>query len=209
MRVKICGINAPKAFDAAVRAGADYVGFVFYEDSPRAVTAKQAAALSARAFGGPKRVGLFVSPDPQSISDALEQIHLDVLQIHGVADVSDFRRFYLPIWHAVGVTGQGDLPDDLKGADEFLLDAKPPTGATRPGGNAASFDWQILADWVSPAPWWLAGGLTPDNVAEAIRVSGAGAVDVSSGVESELGVKDPDLIEAFVANARSGILIVG
>jgi phosphoribosylanthranilate isomerase len=202
MRVKICGLNTPKAFDAAVRAGADYVGFVFYEHSPRAVTAKQAAALSARAFGGPLRVGLFVAPEPQKIAEVLAEIPLDVLQIHGVDDVAAYRRFYLPIWHAVGVSAAEDLPGDPGCADEFLLDAKPPEHAARPGGNAASFDWQILANWRSATPWWLAGGLTPANVAEAIRISGADAVDVSSGVESELGVKDPNLIEAFVTNAR-------
>jgi len=202
MRVKICGLTTPKAFDAAVRAGADYVGFVFYENSPRAVTAKQAAALSARAFGGPLRVGLFVAPDPNAIAEVLNEIPLDVLQIHGVDDVTAYRRFYLPIWHAVGIAAPEDLPGDPNGADELLLDAKPSEHATRPGGNASSFDWQILAGWRNPAPWWLAGGLTPANVAEAIRISGAEAVDVSSGVESELGVKDPNLIEAFITNAR-------
>jgi len=202
MRVKICGINSASAFDAAVQAGADYVGFVFYDRSPRAVSPEQAAGLSARALGGPKRVGLFVNPDRQQIAGALAQVHLDVLQIHRVADVNDFRYFYLPIWHALGVGAADDLPSDPKGADEWLLDAKPPAGSTLPGGNAASFDWRILADWRGSTPWWLAGGLTPENVGEAIRVSGAQAVDVSSGVESALGVKDPARIAAFIDNAR-------
>jgi phosphoribosylanthranilate isomerase len=205
MRVKICGINSPSAFDAAVWAGADYVGFVFYPPSPRAVTPAEAFRLSARALRGPKRVGLFVAPDPQLVSDVLTQVHLDVLQIHGVADVTPYHHFYVPLWHAVGISTPEDLPGDLHGADEWLLDAKPPLSSVRPGGNAVSFDWNILAGWQAPAPWWLAGGLTPDNVAEAIRISGAKAVDVSSGVESAPGVKDAAKIAAFVENARGAL----
>lgn len=201
VRVKICGINAASAFDTAIAAGADWVGFNFFPPSPRYVTPAQAASLSARAPGGPLRVGLFVDPTPAAIAAVLAEIKLDVLQLYG--PFGDLReRFGLPIWRAVGVAGAADLPRDAGGADALLLEAQPPPGATRPGGNAASFDWSLLRGWTPPAPWILAGGLTPDNVAEAIRITGAQAVDVSSGVESCRGVKDPRLIRAFVANAR-------
>jgi phosphoribosylanthranilate isomerase len=111
-------------------------------------------------------------------------------------------RFGVPVWRAVGVAGQGDLPAGADGADGFVVEPKPPRGATRPGGNAVALDWSMLAGWRAPAPWLLAGGLSPDNVAEAIAASGAAAVDVSSGVESRPGVKDAALIRAFVAAAR-------
>ena len=204
MQVKICGINTASAFDAVVEAGADYLGFVFFPPSPRAVTPAQAAALSARHPGGPLRVGLFVRPDDATIAAALAAIPLAILQLHDVdiARARDIRRkFGLPIWRAVGISTANDLPAEA-GADMLLLDAKPPKDATRPGGNAASFDWWVLANWHPPCPWMLAGGLTPDNVAEAIRLTGATAVDVSSGVESAPGVKDPARIRAFIVAAR-------
>jgi len=204
MRVKICGINSAAAFDAA--ANADYVGFVFFDGSPRNVSAGQAAAISGRASGGPRRVGLFVAPDLDLIASVLQQVALDALQIHNLAQVSEFRQFGLPVWRAVGVSAVSDLPSDLGGADELVLDAKAPAGASRPGGNAVRFDWQILAGWKAPGPWWLAGGLSPENVTAAIHCSGAQAVDVSSGVESAPGVKDPARIKAFIANARASFL---
>ena len=204
MRVKICGIKSEAAFDAAGAAGAAYLGFVFFPPSPRAVTPTQAAALSARHPGGPLRVGLFVRPDDATIAAALAAIPLAILQLHDVdiARAQDIRRkFGLPIWRAVGVSTANDLPAEA-GADMLLLDAKAPKGATRPGGNAATFDWMLLANWHPPCPWMLAGGLTPGNVAEAIRLTGTSAVDVSSGVESAPGVKDPARIHAFIAAAR-------
>ena len=203
MRVKICGINSPAAFDAAVEAGADYLGLVFFAPSPRAVTAAEAALLSARSRGEPRRVGLFVSPTMSEIAAVLAEVRLDALQIHDVADVSAFRRFGLPVWRAVGVNSALDLPAALGGADELVFDAKPSPGATRPGGNAASFDWSIPRHWRKLAPWWLAGGLTPANVVAAVAASGAEGVDVSSGVESSLGVKSAALIRSFIAAARS------
>lgn len=202
MRVKICGINSERAFDAVVEAGADYLGFVFFPPSPRAVTPAQAAALSARVKGGPKRVGLFVKPTPASVAAVLADLPLDVLQFHDAGDLALFHQFGLPIWCSHGIRTSANLPTSNEGADELLLDAKPPQDSTRPGGNATSFDWHILADWQAPAPWWLAGGLTPENVAEAIRISGATAVDVSSGVESAPGVKDPARIKSFITHAR-------
>ncbi len=206
IRVKICGINDPAAFDTVVEAGADWVGFVFFPPSPRAVTPAAAAALSARHPGGPLRVGLFVDPEADQIAAALDGLHLDILQLYGrIPDINGLRaRFAKPIWRAVGIDRTADLPADNRGADVLLLEAKPPADATRPGGNAARFDWSLLRGWSAPAPWVLAGGLTPDNVADAIRETGATAVDVSSGVESQRGVKDPARIRAFIANARRG-----
>ncbi|HEY3847123.1 MAG TPA: phosphoribosylanthranilate isomerase [Acetobacteraceae bacterium] len=203
VRVKICGINDAAAFDAAVAAGADYVGLVFFPPSPRYVTLVQAAALSARHPGGPLRVGLFVDPTDEAITAALDAVRLDILQVYGQVDVPGLRaRFGMPVWRGVGVDTVADLPGDAGGADALLLEAKAPPTATRPGGNAVRFDWSVLRGWNAPAPWVLAGGLTPDNVAEAIRATGAGTVDVSSGVEQARGVKDAGLVRAFVANAR-------
>lgn len=203
MKVKICGINDAASFDTVIDAGADWVGFVFFPPSPRYITPEAAAALSARAPGGPPRVGLFVNPTADQIAATLDVIRLDVLQLYG-ADVAALRtRFGLPVWCAVGVDSPADLPTDSRGADRLLIEAKPPPDATRPGGNAVSFDWTLLRGWKSPVPWVLAGGLTPANVAAAIRETGARAVDVSSGVEKAKGVKDPALIRAFIANARA------
>jgi len=204
MQVKICGINDAAAFDAAIAAGADWVGFNFFPPSPRYITPARAEGLSARSPGGPQRVGLFVDPTPEAIAATLDTVRLDILQLYGRLDLSALRaRFGLPIWHAVGVASAADLPAATRGADRLVVEAKPPPGATRPGGNAARFDWSLLRGWRAPALWILAGGLTVDNVAEAIRVTGASAVDVSSGVERAPGVKDPALIRAFIANARS------
>jgi phosphoribosylanthranilate isomerase len=202
--VKICGINDPAAFDTAVEAGADWVGFVFFPPSPRYVTPETAAALSARSVGGPLRVGLFVEPDMAAIARVLDTVPLDILQIYGALDAlaTIKARFGLPVWRAVGIGGLADLPTDPLGADRLLLEAKPPAGANRPGGNATTFDWSVLRGWPAPAPWVLAGGLTPDNVATAIRETGADAVDVSSGVEKSKGVKDTGMIRAFIAAAK-------
>ena len=204
VRVKICGINDPDAFDTVVAAGADWVGVVFFPPSPRFVTPEIAAALSARHPGGPPRVGLFVDPTPDAIAAVLDTVRLDILQLYGrIDDLPGLRaRFGLPVWRPVGIDRLDDLPRDDRGADRLLLEAKPPPEATRPGGNAVSFDWSLLKGWQAPAPWILAGGLTPDNVADAIRATGAASVDVSSGVERRRGVKDPALIRAFIANAK-------
>jgi phosphoribosylanthranilate isomerase len=204
VKVKICGINTAEAFDTALDAGADWLGFNFFPPSPRHVTPARAAELSARSPGGPPRVGLFVDATPEAIDAALDTVALDALQLYGTLDLPAIRaRFGLPVWRPIGVATAADLPAASAGADQLLLEAKPPPEATRPGGNAVSFDWFILRGWTPPAPWILAGGLTVNNVAEAIRISGASAVDVSSGVERDRGVKDPALIRAFIANART------
>jgi len=199
--VKICGINDPAGRDAAIAAGADWLGFVFYPPSPRAVTPARAAALAA---GAPSRVGLFVRPADAEVAAALASVPLDVLQIYDTPErcAALRARFGLKVWRAVGVAGVADLPAGAEGVDGFVMEAKPPPGATRPGGNAETFDWSILRHWRAGLPWVLAGGLTPANVADAIRATGAPAVDVSSGVERAPGLKDPDLIRAFVARVK-------
>ncbi len=204
VRVKICGINDAAALDAVIAAGADWLGFNFFPPSPRYVTPAQAAALSARHPGGAGRVGLFVEPEPAQIEAALAALTLDALQLYTSASrAAELRaRFGVPVWRAVGIAGPEDLPRAAEGADVLLLEAKPPKDATRPGGNARCFDWAALRGWTAPVPWMLAGGLDPDNVAEAIAATGAPAVDVSSGVETAPGRKDPALIRSFVRNAR-------
>jgi phosphoribosylanthranilate isomerase len=206
-QVKICGINDPLALDTAVEAGADWVGFNFFPASPRYVTPQIAAALSARHQGGPLRVGLFVKPSLDTIEEVLAAVRLDVLQIYGALDplAAIKVRFGLPVWRPIGIGSAADLPTGALGADRLLLEAKPPPGATRPGGNATTFDWSILHGWQAPAPWLLGGGLTQDNVASAIRATGAKAVDVSSGVEVSRGVKSPALIRAFIAAAKAAV----
>lgn len=203
--VKICGVNSDTAFDACVAAGADYVGFVFFARSPRGVSPSQAAFLSARHPGGPKRVGLFVAPTDDEVAAALAAMKLDILQLNVPADraVELRQRFGVPVWRAVGISARSELPNADGGADALLIEAKPPPGATRPGGNAVTLDWSMLSGWQPSFDWLLAGGLTPANVATAIRLSGAPAVDVSSGVESSPGVKDAALIHAFVEAAHA------
>jgi phosphoribosylanthranilate isomerase len=207
VRVKICGLNDPEAFDTAIAAGADWVGFNFFPPSPRYVTPSQAAALSARSPGGALRVGLFVDATPDAIAAVLDTVRLDALQVYGAMDLPALRdRFGLPLWRPVGIASAADVPTASGGADVLLLEAQPPPKANRPGGNARTFDWSLLRGWNAPAPWVLAGGLTAENVAEAIRSTDAPAVDVSSGVEKARGIKDPALIRAFIANARASSL---
>jgi len=209
VEVKICGIRDAEALDAAVAAGADLVGFVFFPPSPRAVTPAQAGALSARHAGGPVRVGLFVDPTDDDLAAALAAVPLGLLQLHGEETperaASIRARFGVPVMKALGIGAPADL--DAADAfapvvDRFLFDAKPPPGGPLPGGNAQPFEWRLMAGRAIAKPWLLAGGLTPGNVAEAIRIAGAPGVDVSSGVESARGVKDPALIRAFIAAAK-------
>ncbi|MBV8592650.1 MAG: phosphoribosylanthranilate isomerase [Acetobacteraceae bacterium] len=205
VKVKICGVNSAPVIEAAAAAGADWIGFVFFPPSPRAVSPALAAELAARADPGPGRVGLFVAPSEDEVAAVLRQVRLDALQIYGPAPtLAQLRaRFGLPVWRAVAVGCAGDPPADAGGADRLVLDAKPPADASRPGGNAEPFDWSVLRGWKAPVPWILAGGLTAANVAQAIGVTGAQAVDVSSGVETAPGLKDPKLIRAFIGAARS------
>jgi phosphoribosylanthranilate isomerase len=203
--VKICGVNSAAAFDAAAEAGADWVGFVFYERSPRHVTPAQAALLSERVHGGPARVGLFVDPSDDDLADTLEQVRLDALQIYApIERIARIRtKFGVPVWRPLAVDDAADLPEEDGTAAALVIEAKAPEGATRPGGNGVTVDWRQLRRWQPQTGWLLAGGLTPDNVARAIEESGAPAVDVSSGVESAPGLKDPALIAAFITAART------
>ena len=202
--VKICGIKSDVAFDAAVAARADWIGFNFFPPSPRFVTPAQAATLSARA-SGPLLVGLLVEPTDDDVQAALAALPLDTLQLYTSARrAAELRaRFAIPVWRPVSIATCDDLPGAEPGIDGHLIEAKAPPGANRPGGNASRFDWSLTSGWQASLPWLLAGGLTPANVAEAIATSGARAVDVSSGVERTTGVKDPALIAAFVAAAKA------
>lgn len=204
VRIKICGITTEAGIDAAIAARADWIGLNFFAASPRHVTPARAAALVARA-GVPATVGLFVQPTDDEIAATLAAIPLDILQLYTDAPraAAIRARFGRPVWRAVGAATPADLPSGYESVDGWVIEAKPPPGATRPGGNAATFDWAILAGWHAPLPWLLAGGLTPGNVAAAIRVTHAPAVDVASGVEREKGIKDPALVAAFAAAARA------
>lgn len=212
--VKICGITDAASFDAAVEAGADMIGLNFYPPSPRWLSPESAAALSARHAGGPLRVGLFVDPSDETLAATLAAVPLDMIQLHGNEDaarVAAIRaRFGLPVMRAVGVATREDVAAAVATfrdvADRLLFDAKPPppgTPGALPGGNATAFDWSVMRGAAIPVPWLLASGLTPANVAEAIRSAEAPGVDVSSGVERARGVKDPALIRAFIAAARA------
>ncbi len=204
--VKICGVNSDAAFDAVVEAGADFVGFVFFPSSPRYVTGVEAKLLSERYLGGPKRVGLFVDPDADEIDDILQDVSLDILQIHAAPDrIPALRdRFGRPVWRQFGAQTEADFPARDEVSDGFVVEAKPPEGATRPGGNAVRADWELLSRLKPAKPWLLAGGLNVANVREGLRQTGAQGADVSSGVETAPGQKDPALIRAFVAAVKSG-----
>lgn len=205
IKVKICGINDPSAFDTALEAGADWIGFVFFPPSPRYVTPKQANQLSIRSASGPPRVGLFVKPTESELLRTLDVVQLDILQLYGVDDKIDIirRHFAGEIWRATGVSDAFELPSSAMGADRLVIEAKPPADANRPGGNAVTFNWAITRPWTPPCPWILAGGLDPENVSKAISLSGASAVDVSSGVEVSSGIKNPGLIRAFIRAAKN------
>ncbi|MBA3054603.1 MAG: phosphoribosylanthranilate isomerase [Sphingomonadales bacterium] len=206
--IKICGISTPVALDAVIRARADYVGFVFYPPSPRHLAPRDAALLAERAAGRIARVGLFVDADDALIGEAVSAGQLDAVQLHGTESAERAAqvqaRFGLPVWKAIAVAGAADVEraaDYVGAVDLVLFDAKTPLGAL-PGGMGLAFDWSLLAGWKNRAPWGLAGGLNPGNVAEAVRLTGAPLVDTSSGVESAPGVKDLEKIAAFCAAAR-------
>jgi len=208
VQVKICGLKTPEAVYAAVGAGARYVGFVFFPKSPRHLDPEAAAKLATDVAEGVCKVALTVNADNALLDELTETVPLDMLQLHGaetparVAEIQE--RYRLPVMKAVGVADESDLSvleDYLSVANQILIDAKPPRNAELPGGNGLVFDWRLIAGRRWPVPWMLAGGLTPQNVAEAIRMTGAMQVDVSSGVESAPGVKDTRLIRDFVTEA--------
>ena len=208
IRVKICGLRTVDDVVAVARAGVAYAGFVFFPKSPRHLSIAEARALALAAPVGLAKVALIVNADDASIDAILADVPIDMLQLHGaetptrVAEVRD--RFGLPVMKAVGLSGEADLAAIMEYsliADQLLIDAKPGSGTDLPGGNGLAFDWRLLVGRKWLRPWMLAGGLGPHNVAEAIRLTGAAQVDVSSGVESAPGVKDHAKIAAFVAAA--------
>ena len=208
--IKICGLKSAHALDAAVKARADYAGFVFFARSPRNVSLPDAQKLGERAEGHIRRVGLFVDADDALLAEATAAAQLDALQLHGQETPERAAhlkaRFGLPVWKAVSVSSAQDIAKAgafAQAADLILFDAKTPKGAGLPGGMGLSFDWNLLANARVALPWGLAGGLTPDNVGHAVRLTGAGLVDTSSGVESAPGVKDVDRIAAFCHSARN------
>jgi phosphoribosylanthranilate isomerase len=208
IRVKICGLRTAADVAAAARAGAAYAGFVFFAKSPRHLTVPEARLAALAAPPGLAKVALTVDADDATLDAIVGAVPLDMLQLHGhetpdrVAAVR--ARYGLPVMKAIGLAEADDLAAILEFsaiADQILIDAKPPRGADLPGGNGLAFDWRLLAGRRWLRPWMLAGGLTAENVAEAVRLTGARQVDVSSGVESAPGVKDAARIAAFVAAA--------
>jgi phosphoribosylanthranilate isomerase len=208
---KICGLSTSEAVAASVAGGAAYIGFVFYPPSPRAVSPDRAAGLCAEIPPGILRVGLFVDADDALIETALAAAPMDILQFHGSESpqrVADAKlRFSRPVMKAMPIAGPQDVLAVVpyeEVADLLLFDAKPPRRPDAlPGGNGLVFDWNLIAARSWLRPWLLSGGLTADLLPEAVRVSGAAAVDVSSGVENRPGIKDADKIRAFLAAARA------
>jgi phosphoribosylanthranilate isomerase len=208
MNVKICGLSDAASLDAAVEGGARYVGFVFFEKSPRHVTFDVAAELAASVPEGVCKVALTVDADDAMLDTLLAQVPIDMLQLHGnetpqrVADIK--ARHGLPVMKAIGISNRDDLEKIATYgavADQLLVDAKPPSDGEVPGGNGLAFDWNLIAGRRWPVPWMLAGGLTPENVHSAVKRTGATQLDVSSGVEAARGVKDTGLIRAFLGAA--------
>ena len=216
--VKICGISDADMVKVAAEAGADWAGFVLVPQSPRNVLGegrnrfqRLVDLMSAATANGLQSVVLLSDPEPATLRGLDGAVMPDVFQLHG-KETPDFvsnLRSSLPssveVWKAVGVSTREDLEAAAryKAADRLLIDARPPEGADRTGGHGEAFDWSILEGWKAPKPWLLAGGLRPDNVAGAIRATGASGVDVSSGVERQRGIKDAALVRAFIAAAKS------
>ena len=209
--IKICGLKTPDAVDVALEAGADMVGFVFFPASPRHVGYEAVRLLAARVRGRAKKVALSVDASDEQLAAIIDALKPDLLQLHGQEAperVTVVRtRFGLPVMKALPIAQKADLsPIRLydKLADRLIFDARAPRDATRPGGLGKSFDWRLLENLKVGVPFMLSGGLDADNVAEALRITRAGGVDVSSGVERAPGEKDPDKIRAFVRAARAG-----
>lgn len=205
-RVKICGLKTRETVAAAVASGAAYIGFNFVEKSKRFVDIETARSLAGDVPPGVAKVALVLDADDPALDAIIDRVPLDMLQLHGeepperVTAVKD--RYGLPVMKAVGIGGADDLQKInifSVVADQLLVDTKPPKGGDLPGGTGLSFDWRLIANRRWSVPWMLAGGLTPENVADAIALTGAQQIDVASGVESAPGVKDPALIHALIA----------
>ena len=209
LTVKICGLKTPEALDVALESGADMVGFVFFPPSPRHVGPEAARLLQMRVRGRAAKAALTVDPTDELLADIIETLKPDLLQLHGSEQperVAVIRsRFGLPVMKALPIATRADLSplrEYANVADRLLFDARPPKEATRPGGLGTPFDWTLLKDIDAGVPFMLSGGLDPGNVAEALRITRAPGVDVSSGVERAPGVKDADKIRAFIRAAR-------
>jgi phosphoribosylanthranilate isomerase len=208
--VKICGLSTPETLDAALAAGADMVGFVFFPPSPRHVSLEVARDLGRQVKGRAKKVALSVDADDALLANSIDALQPDILQLHGKETTARLRdikqKFGLPVMKAIAVETRADLtalPGYADVADRILFDARAPKGATRPGGLGAAFDWHLLENLDLKLPFMVSGGLNAANVAEAVRVTRAGGVDISSGVERAPGQKDPEMIRAFVRAARA------
>ena len=208
--VKICGLSTRDTLDAALAAGAEMVGFVFFPPSPRHVGLDLARELGRQAKGRAIKVALSVDADDALLGNSIDALQPQILQLHGhesVARIRDIKqKFGLPVMKALAVETRADLaalPGYAAVCDRILFDAKPPKDATRPGGLGAPFDWQLLEGLDLKLPFMVSGGLNASNVAEALRITHAGGVDISSGVESAPGIKDPDMIRAFIRAARA------
>ena len=210
VEAKICGVRDPEVLEIMVESGAAAVGFVFAAGSPREISPGDAARLAPQAPPAMLRVGLFVDADDEAIGRAAEAAGLDALQLHGretperAAELR--RRFGLEVWKALPIAAPADVLAAFAyegAADRLLFDSRPPAGARLPGGNARAFDWSLLDAPLPGLPWLLSGGLTADNLEDAVRTSGARIVDVSSGVECSRGVKDPALVRAFLEKAAA------
>lgn len=203
--IKICGLTTPEAVAAARESGATHLGFVFIAGSPRAI-APEAAARLAEGARGMQIVALLDAHDPELAAAVRADLRPSMVQLYGAADAAAFRTSGVQVIRPVLVAGAADLAgleDVAARADWLLFDAKPAASGALPGGHGVRFEARLLAGRAIPRPWFLAGGLSPETVAEAIRLSGARAVDVSSGVERARGLKDPERIRRFVANARA------
>jgi phosphoribosylanthranilate isomerase len=208
--VKICGLSTPETLDAALQAGADMVGFVFFPSSPRNLGLERARELGRQAKGRALKVALTVDADDAALANIVETLQPDILQLHGSESLARLReirqKFGLPVMKAIAVETSADLvrlPGYAAVADRILFDARAPRDATRPGGLGAVFDWQLLERLDLKLPFMVSGGLNADNIAQAVRVTRAGGVDVSSGVEHAPGVKDIEMIGAFIRAARA------
>ena len=208
--VKICGLSTPLTLDAALSAGSDMVGFVFFPASPRHVDLDTARVLGKQAKGRAVKVALSVDADDALLANSIDALQPQILQLHGsesVARIRDIKqKFGLPVMKALPVASKADLavlPGYAAVCDRILFDAKPPKDATRPGGLGEPFDWHLLEGLNLALPYMVSGGLDASNVAEALRITRAGGVDISSGVESAPGIKDPDMIRDFIRAARA------
>jgi phosphoribosylanthranilate isomerase len=208
--VKICGLSTRETLEIALDAGADMVGFVFFPPSPRHVSLETGRDLGRQVKRRALKVALTVDADDATLDNIMDALSPDIFQLHGKESVARLRdikqKFGRPVMKAVPVATAADLavlPGYAAVADRILFDARAPKDATRPGGLGAPFDWHLLENLDLKLPYMVSGGLHADNVAEALRVTGAGGVDVSSGVESTPGVKDPEMIKAFIRAARA------